>query len=438
MKETKKYDNWMKFLTISVIVIIVCVFTLTVTNTHLAKGTYGATCYTPLTATETYVCPTGSFKVLGKNMCCPDGTSYQFLGGYCEKSDGTSTGSIAGSSQKVCDSSQNLYEGQYCCSKEHTFDSTTKQCCAGSNSSTSTGSATSTGSTTSTTYKCPAGQYYPGNGASCKACEKGSYCPGETYRPTAIVSMGIHPCPDGYTTVGTGASTVSECSVETTTTTKTCVVGQPYIGGDGLYYASVTFSGMTINQCCASKGWNATGGRCYTGGGKVTDHGTEYVYHEPVDGECAEGYKKISVAYGTGRKTVCVEERCNCDDNGCDDATIEPTPTSSPTPTGTDPTPTSGPTYACYLVNHKYVWASSKPSGGTLVSSITNESKCSGCESSYTPNNNNNCVKPSSNPSSNVPVNPKTGTVGIIVAWVIGLAAIVYSLWYFKKSSSIK
>ena len=41
MEETKKYDNWMKFLTVSVIVILVCVFTLTVTDTHLTKGTYG-------------------------------------------------------------------------------------------------------------------------------------------------------------------------------------------------------------------------------------------------------------------------------------------------------------------------------------------------------------------------------------------------------------
>lgn len=424
MKETKKYDNWMKFLTISVIVIIVCVFTLTVTNTHLAKGTYSAGTEQCYSCYGSYVLADEDLTVSGCDL-----VSLNNCQGTSTSTSGTCTG------DKVLYNGGCYDIGQKCNTSNGAIGVITA---SGTCSTGATTAPSSTGSTTSTSYKCPAGQYYPGNGASCKACEKGSYCPGETYRPTAIVSMGIHPCPDGYTTVGTGASTVSECSVETTTTTKTCVVGQPYIGGDGLYYASVTFSGMTINQCCASKGWNATGGRCYTGGGKVTDHGTEYVYHEPVDGECAEGYKKISVAYGTGRKTVCVEERCNCDDNGCDDATIEPTPTSSPTPTGTDPTPTSGPTYACYLVNHKYVWASSKPSGGTLVSSITNESKCSGCESSYTPNNNNNCVKPSSNPSSNVPVNPKTGTVGIIVAWVIGLAAIVYSLWYFKKSSSIK
>ena len=34
--------------------------------------------------------------------------------------------------------------------------------------------------------------------------------------------------------------------------------------------------------------------------------------------------------------------------------------------------------------------------------------------------------------------NPKTGTFGIIVAWIIGIATIGYSVWYFKKSTSIK
>ena len=36
-----------------------------------------------------------------------------------------------------------------------------------------------------------------------------------------------------------------------------------------------------------------------------------------------------------------------------------------------------------------------------------------------------------------VPNNPKTGLTGIVIAWMVGLSAIVYSLWYFKKSSSI-
>ena len=42
MKETKKFDNWIGLLSISVVAIVVFVFILTVSNTHIAKGTYGA------------------------------------------------------------------------------------------------------------------------------------------------------------------------------------------------------------------------------------------------------------------------------------------------------------------------------------------------------------------------------------------------------------
>ena len=38
----------------------------------------------------------------------------------------------------------------------------------------------------------------------------------------------------------------------------------------------------------------------------------------------------------------------------------------------------------------------------------------------------------------NVTENPKTGTFAIIIAWLVGLIAIVYAGWYFKKSSKIK
>ena len=61
---------------------------------------------------------------------------------------------------------------------------------------------------------------------------------------------------------------------------------------------------------------------------------------------------------------------------------------------------------------------------------------------------NNSTVTPTTTPTTNATTtptekpntsnNPQTGTVGIIIAWVIGLSAIVYSLWYFKKSFSIK
>jgi len=63
------------------------------------------------------------------------------------------------------------------------------------------------------------------------------------------------------------------------------------------------------------------------------------------------------------------------------------------------------------------------------------------CPNGYTISvNNDECYlytcKPSS--SSNVPINPKTGTVAIIIAWIAGFAAIGYSVWYFVKTSKAK
>ena len=52
-----------------------------------------------------------------------------------------------------------------------------------------------------------------------------------------------------------------------------------------------------------------------------------------------------------------------------------------------------------------------------------------------------NCVCASSNSycnPSDVPVNPPTGTVAVIIAWVVGLLAVGYAAWYFIKLQSIK
>ena len=42
----------------------------------------------------------------------------------------------------------------------------------------------------------------------------------------------------------------------------------------------------------------------------------------------------------------------------------------------------------------------------------------------------------SSSPSSQ-PSNPDTGTAGIVIAWIIGIIAIGYSFYYFKKMNSL-
>lgn len=101
------------------------------------------------------------------------------------------------------------------------------------------------------------------------------------------------------------------------------------------------------------------------------------------------------------------------------------TPSAPSTPSGTTP---STSTDACYLVDHKYVWATKSPNNGNLVTSIKDKNNCAGCEVGYTLNNSDKCVS-----TTTPPENPKTGTAAIIFAWVIGLLAIGYSFWYFKK-----
>ena len=319
--------------------------------------------------------------------------------------------------------------GQYCDEEQHTYALTKYKCYRPNGSSIISDRDPVTGKQRG---NCTAGQYYAGNGTSCVTCERGSYCPGESFIVDVGHTMGIHPCPSGYTTVSTGAASISACTVKNSDAEATrCIVGEPYRSGATGFYANVSFTGMTINQCCASKGWGVSGTKCYTDGGITAVDGTEYVYHDPVDGECAEGYKKISVAVGTGRKTVCVEERCNCDGDGCGNTSIKTPPSnqtpSDPTPsnpTPSDPTPSDSPTvkescYGCDVDGSKmYVYATSEGN----AANNTGGKNCAAVADRY-------C---------NVPVNPKTGTIAIIIAWVVGVIAIGYSFWYFMKMNSFK
>ena len=52
MKETKNYDKWIGILSISLIAIVAVVFVAVVSDTHLAKGTYGVeyACYCHVSA----------------------------------------------------------------------------------------------------------------------------------------------------------------------------------------------------------------------------------------------------------------------------------------------------------------------------------------------------------------------------------------------------
>ena len=224
--------------------------------------------------------------------------------------------------------------------------------------------------------------------------------------------------------------------------------------------------------------------------------------------------------------TLTTEAKCK----GCEDGYEEVNGTCVE-PSNPTENPTSKPNYACYLVNHKYIWAKSKPTGGTLVTTITTSDECDGCVDGYEEMNG-TCVEPS-NPTKapvkscytctlngktqsvyatstteaakgattlkgvtannckavsddyckaikqnncyecketgknnkyvtaydeaeaktkssyttcsivtsnkcNTPTNPQTGTIYIILAWVIGIITIGYSFWYFRKSLLIK
>ena len=105
--------------------------------------------------------------------------------------------------------------------------------------------------------------------------------------------------------------------------------------------------------------------------------------------------------------------------NGNGGGNNNPTPASASTSGGSTTSNTS--CYQCTVNGStKYTYAKS----ATEAASNLNGTNCKATADS-------NCK------SSNTPVNPQTGTAGIIVAWLVGLSAIVYSLWYFKRSSSI-
>ena len=516
MKGTKKYDNWMKFLTVSVIVIIVCVFTLTITNTHLAKVTYGASTYTDLTKAQS-----DNYSALGFSCSMTSSAKNQYSC-TCNKTDGCgSTGNKSPKGTVLSDvdvsSTGTMISLGWDCSSQ-TIPAKYKCSCDSPKIVSSSGRCEVPNTCTDGKVLYNGGCYNVGQRCSTSAGWQGTI--------TADGQCINMPTTAPASTGSTGSSTSTLCYTQgecQNAADEACRYG--YTGCDtkdanGCYIMKWTcdtqpshssgFSGCPAGQyshvdTCKSvyRGYNCvydSSTTCYKQGSsacyKCTNAGnTYYTYASEPGCSLAESYDKCdgttgkegknrlflmnydkstgttstidirSCSYGetlpsspTGGSETSLDKReCELvgpggawyDDKECTRPIADTVNValsgdltwwrcngsgsstgSGPNPTGTDPTPI----YACYLVNHKYVWASSKPSGGTLVSSKTTAASCSGCENGYSMDSSNNCVKT----SSNVPVNPPTGTVGIVIAWVVGLAAIVYTLWYFKKSSSIK
>ena len=366
MKEIAKYDNWFKFLSISVIVIVVCVFTLTVSNTHLAKGTY---------ATETGTSNTDS---------CAKG--YYLRGTSC--------------------------------------------------------------------VRCPTG-YTSSEGAATKQTDCYIECDEDTY----IAYPGAYSC----TACGTGKSKVahnvnygstSNCSgTSTPTPNKECanktIIFSYSQGGDGISCTTDENGKLSDSSCIARAEalcsyYSALPGQsCYGSGGVKEKISPNYYRNNQVCDDiilyCIEGY-----SHG-----------CNCGTN-CGGET----PTNPPSKSS-EPSKSSSPSKdntSCFECNGEYVWTNNPGSNCKEITSITSEDKCvktscykcvktNATEYLYATSESNAKSITDANSCSktddkyckeNIIVNPPTGTAGIIVAWLVGLSAIVYSFWYFKKNSAMK
>ena len=505
MKETKKYDNWIKFLTVSVIMIIVCVLTLTVSNTHLIKDTYSEdNCIANSACTLNVTFDANGGTGGGVLECTISNT-----GGHCSVKAPTATRS--GYNFNGWGSSASCTEGQFYANASVVVGSNvTYYACWKKSDSSSPTTSCNPDTVDSVTEECTAlHRTFNNSTCACGNCINGyileygqcvpapasSPCNADTVDSVTEECTALHrkfnsgtcacgDCMDGYVLQNGSCVASSDCDI--TVSTRSVNVSVDADGVDNSYYTvSVSYTGSCKGQTITYSATNAkrlssttylittsTAGittfnvypsdPCVTSvataklaNGKSSSTSAVSTRTDWVSSDdCVENptYKSFAEADRAGSNVYYSDPgTCNGHSgwytkkwvrNGCGGSNSDPTPTgSTPTgsnPTGSNPTSTSSTSYSCYLVNHKYVWAKSKPNGGTLVTSKTTQSSCGGCESGYLMDNSNNCVKPSSSASSNVSVNPKTGTIGIVVAWIAGLSAILYSLWYFKKSSSIK
>lgn len=341
MKETKKFDNWMKMLSVSIIAVIVLVFVLIVSNTHVAKGTYAELLY---------------------NCYEVDGAYYWFA-----------------------DLPTNLWGTQvddsYC-----------------SNIPKPTQAATAAPSTS--TAK-------PVEQTGCYSCNSGvRYLTAGSAFPTNDACNTSAPV-SGYSPDGNSGY----CSHTTSTNSPS-----------GSTSTSLTPNKRPAN-CMSQEDCNSYGKECkygYTGCSTKSSTSNGYDCYEPP--RCNDDPS------GTGSSGGVL---CYC--NSCVDGSWVNKGLAYTDKAQCD----------AIDVNRKCEGTNAVTSWGNIISKNGCPSGNSGGNNSgnggggdsatgiptTTPTNNSN--------NTNTSNNPQTGTVGIIIAWVVGLSAIVYSLWYFKKSSSI-
>ena len=437
MKETIKYDNWMKFLTVSVIVIIVSVFTLTVTNTHLAKGTFsaettcsdfydGPTCESMGCSWSVTTGCTGTVNPPSSSVPPSCAINWYLSGGKCvECPNGYKS---SGGSSTICYIS--------CSANTYLASANATSCTQCSNGKTSKAHNVNYGNTSSCTCVYPQGQ------TQCESAQTGRKCSlvGGCYVPDG--------CKTGYTDLNGICAPSSEpptCSSDRTY----YPTGEPecesksngYVCSCDLKFCckvTTTPLGGDGYECTNPGGFKGTCGqstlRVCQGGGQFSCKlgSSTYTYTCQYEGTDANGLSISNCTLnntstcsslipsgwilGGESKSSCItsaESKCGTGKyEGCQTAIHD-----------------EDNTISCF----SYKCSESGSGGGGNIS--PNPTSTEPPKSTEKPTSTQSAASTEKNvPSSN----PQTGTAGIIVAWIVGLVAIVYALWYFRKSSSIK
>ena len=461
----KKTNKFIGILSVSLIAIVTVVFVAVVSNGHLAKGTYSA---------ETTGCD-GSSWGLPSNMqvgdigidnanrvlkCLRDGSIPGLLG-YLDY-DGCLA--VASHSWMSCDN------GTITCPQEGTYDGrpyymyhcTIVEC--------DPGYYISSGDSCSA---CSLGYYCTGgHAAEARACSPGHYqdeegqtsckvCPANTYQDESGANFCLE-CPPGKTSPAgsddlsdcvdsdSGPSTASPSTASPSTarpstarpSTASPSTASPSTAGPSTASPSTASPGTgSANQVKIyfSVSGAITSLTCTPGNATSTCSidvnripGCSEWCADPEQTNCNRTAAEIIGPYSAGHeqywycKTGSTSTPSTAKPSTAKPSTASPS-TASPSTAGPSTT-----TAACYLVNHKYEWATKKPTNGNLVIDINDKNNCAGCEIGYTLDGD-KCV--STTPPS---VNPPTGTTAIIFVWLVGLCAIGYSFWYFKKTNTNK
>lgn len=311
-------------------------------------------------------------------------------------------------------------------------------CSKQSSITTETACKAATGNPGAGTTTCPAGEYYKGQG-QCAECLANYYCPGGTFNSSDSSRDGINACPSG-TTSPAGSDSESDCkssggssggtSSEThrvtfkdhdgttlgsdtcTTTTGSCKVNALSTNPSRTGY---TFDGWSYGGNSCSKLWHNT----LTVSGSISVYAC-YTENQPSGGGTGTTPQSYTISYNA---------------NGG---------------TGTMASHTCTVGSTCTIKGNEFVRSGHKFMGWTTNSNGTKDGygwtgwsgtwKAEYANGSHGISNNKLILyamwdKTSTN--QNTDTNPQTGEITIFLTWIVGIAAIVYSVWYFKNMKHI-